>query len=60
MLICRKQAHGCHRRLKKKFNERNIEFPFPHVNLYLGQDKKGEAPPLRVLLEGGQNEHSRH
>jgi len=29
------------RRLKKKFDERNIEIPFPHVTLYMGQDKQG-------------------
>lgn len=40
------------RRLKKKFNERNIEFPFPHVTLYMGQDKQGQSPPLRILKEG--------
>jgi len=39
------------RRLKKKFDERNIEIPFPHVTLYMGQDKKGEAPPLHVVRE---------
>ena len=37
------------RRLKKRFDERNIEIPFPHVTVYMGQDKKGEAPPLSVL-----------
>jgi small conductance mechanosensitive channel len=39
------------RRLKKKFDERNIEIPFPHVTLYMGQDKKGSAPPLHVVEE---------
>ena len=39
------------RRLKKKFDERNIEIPFPHVTLYMGQDKEGQAPPLRILKE---------
>lgn len=39
------------RRLKKKFDERNIEIPFPHRTLYLGQDKKGEAAPMRILME---------
>jgi small conductance mechanosensitive channel len=48
------------RRLKKKFNERNIEIPFPHITLYMGQDKKGESPPLRVLVTDGPNEHSRY
>lgn len=39
------------RRLKKKFDERNIEIPFPHVTLYMGRDKEGQAPPLRILKE---------
>jgi small conductance mechanosensitive channel len=34
------------RRLKKAFDAKNIEIPFPHVTVYMGQDKKGEAPPL--------------
>ena len=34
------------RRLKKVFDAKNIEIPFPHVTVYMGQDKKGEAPPL--------------
>ncbi|MGB2959018.1 MAG: mechanosensitive ion channel family protein [Bacteroidota bacterium] len=34
------------RRLKKVFDAENIEIPFPHVTVYMGQDKKGEAPPL--------------
>lgn len=36
------------RRLKKAFDARNIEIPFPHVTLYMGQDKAGAAPPLRI------------
>ena len=40
------------RRLKKKFDERNIEIPFPHVTLYMGQDKQGQAAPLRIVKEG--------
>jgi small conductance mechanosensitive channel len=36
------------RRLKMKFNERDIEIPFPHVTLYMGQNKDGTAPPLPV------------
>ena len=38
------------RRLKKAFDERDIEIPFPHTTLYLGQDKAGQAPPLNVEL----------
>ncbi|MBN1663216.1 MAG: mechanosensitive ion channel family protein [Deltaproteobacteria bacterium] len=37
------------RRLKRKFDQLNIEIPFPHVTLYLGQDKKGDASPLHVV-----------
>jgi small-conductance mechanosensitive channel len=39
------------RRLKKRFNEKNIEIPFPHVTLYMGQDKAGQAPSLKVAME---------
>ncbi|HRZ39440.1 MAG TPA: mechanosensitive ion channel family protein [Candidatus Omnitrophota bacterium] len=39
------------RRLKKIFDERNIEIPFPHVTLYMGRDKGGGSAPLRVLKE---------
>ncbi|MEJ2183289.1 MAG: mechanosensitive ion channel family protein [Nitrospirota bacterium] len=38
------------RRLKKAFDERGIEIPFPHITLYMGEDKQGQAPPLRVAL----------
>jgi len=39
------------RRLKKKFDERDIEIPFPHVTLYAGRDKEGKAAPVHVLME---------
>lgn len=39
-------------RLKKKFNERDIEIPFPHITLYMGQDKQGQSPPLHVAMNG--------
>jgi small conductance mechanosensitive channel len=39
------------RRLKKKFDERNIEIPFPHITLYMGRDKQGQSPPLRIVKE---------
>lgn len=45
-------AREFNRRLKKKFDERNIEIPFPHVTLYLGEDKEGKAAPLRVSRVG--------
>jgi moderate conductance mechanosensitive channel len=43
-------AREFNRRLKKKFDEMNIEIPFPHVTLYAGKDKVGEAPAFNVLL----------
>lgn len=39
------------RRLKNRFDELGIEIPFPHMTLYAGQDKKGEATPLRVAVQ---------
>jgi len=44
-------AREFNRRLKKKFDEQNIEIPFPHMTVYMGQDKAGQAPPLNVALE---------
>lgn len=35
--------------LKRVFDERGIEIPFPHQTLYFGEDKEGKAPPLRIL-----------
>jgi moderate conductance mechanosensitive channel len=37
------------RRLKKAFDARGIEIPFPHVTLYAGAGKDGTAPPFRTL-----------
>lgn len=48
-------AREFNRRLKKKFDEVGIEIPFPHRTLYIGQDKKGDAAPLRVSMEGKEN-----
>ncbi|MDZ7723644.1 MAG: mechanosensitive ion channel family protein [candidate division KSB1 bacterium] len=44
-------AREYNRRLKKTFDERNIEIPFPHVTFYAGQDKDGSAPPLDVHVQ---------
>lgn len=52
-------AREFNRRLKKRFDELDIEIPFPHVTLYMGQDKKGEAPPLHVQIpNSGSKEKS--
>jgi len=37
------------KRLKKAYDERGIEIPFPHVTLYPGMLKDGSAPPLHVV-----------
>jgi small conductance mechanosensitive channel len=41
------------RRLKKVFDQRGIEIPFPHQTVYMGEPKEGLAPPLQVQLQGG-------
>jgi small-conductance mechanosensitive channel len=43
-------AREFNRRLKKRFDELNIEIPFPHTTVYMGQGKKGEAPPINVSV----------
>ena len=47
------------RRVKKRFDERGIEIPFPHRTVYQGEPKKGPAPPLQVNLQdkGGECEN---
>ncbi|MFZ0391066.1 MAG: mechanosensitive ion channel family protein [Calditrichia bacterium] len=42
------------RRMKKVFDDRNIEIPFPHVTLYMGQEKDGSAPPMRIEMPENQ------
>lgn len=39
------------RRIKKRFDELDIEIPFPHTTLYMGQDKDKSSPPLHVQME---------
>jgi len=36
-------------RLKEAFDARGAEIPYSHLTIYAGQDKYGNAPPLRVL-----------
>jgi moderate conductance mechanosensitive channel len=36
-------------RMKRIFDERGIEIPFPHQTIWFGEDKKGSAPPMRLL-----------
>jgi moderate conductance mechanosensitive channel len=44
------------RLLKKAFDARGIEIPFPHLTLYAGTDKNSVPLPLR-LMDGGQSEN---
>lgn len=39
------------RRMKKAFDAKGIEMPFPHRTIYFGVDRAGEAPSARVQLE---------
>ncbi|RMH54722.1 MAG: mechanosensitive ion channel family protein [Bacteroidetes bacterium] len=43
------------RRLKAAFDARDIEIPFPHMTVYMGVDKDGSAPPMRVQLANGRD-----
>ncbi len=36
-------------RMKRVFDERGIEIPFPHQTIWFGEDKKGAAPPMHLL-----------
>jgi len=40
------------RRMKKRFDELDIEIPFPHQTVYFGMDKNGTAPALNVKTRG--------
>ncbi len=40
------------RRLKAAFDAHGIEIPFPHTTIYFGEDKQGQAPAGRLILEG--------
>ena len=39
------------RRMKRVFDERGIEIPFPHQTVYFGADNAGVAPAARIALE---------
>jgi len=39
------------RRVKKVFDARGIEIPFPHRTIYMGEPKLGPAPSLTVQLQ---------
>ena len=39
------------RRMKMAFDEKQIEIPFPHQTLYIGQDRNGKSPGLNVSVQ---------
>jgi len=39
------------RRLKLCFDERGVEIPFPHMTVYFGVDKEGNAPPAHLHVD---------
>jgi moderate conductance mechanosensitive channel len=43
------RAYNAH--VKRIFDARGIEIPFPHTTLVFGEDKKGRTQPLRVAQE---------
>lgn len=44
--------------VKRIFDERGIEIPYPHQTLYFGVDKDGKAPPLHMVRDKETNGHS--
>jgi small-conductance mechanosensitive channel len=44
------------RRMKKAFDARGIEIPFPHQTVYFGVDKEGKAPPATLRMEQALSE----
>ncbi|MCC5988875.1 MAG: mechanosensitive ion channel [Pararhodobacter sp.] len=46
--------------IKRVLDEAGIEIPFPHMTLYMGQNKDGNAPPLHLrragVLKDGQGD----
>ena len=45
-------AREFNRRLKMAFDRHGIEMPFPHLTIYPGTDRTGQAPALHVRVEG--------
>ncbi|MCC5971338.1 MAG: mechanosensitive ion channel [Pararhodobacter sp.] len=38
--------------IKEVLDEAGVEIPFPHMTVYMGQDKDGSAPPLNLRRSG--------
>jgi small conductance mechanosensitive channel len=46
------------RLIKKRFDEHNVEIPFPHQTVYFGQDKDGSAPPAFIHIDQMLTNHN--
>jgi moderate conductance mechanosensitive channel len=44
-------AREFNRQLKIKFDAHNIEIPFPHLTMFMGQEKQGQSAPLHLMLK---------
>ncbi|MEL0090749.1 MAG: mechanosensitive ion channel family protein, partial [Rhodospirillales bacterium] len=44
--------------LKRIFDARGIEIPFPHQTIYFGEDKNGRAPAGHIALRREDEQHS--
>jgi small-conductance mechanosensitive channel len=44
------------RRLKQAFDAAGIEIPFPHLTVYAGVGKQGQAPPFQVAAQDTSSE----
>lgn len=42
------------RRMKFKFDEHNVEIPFPHQTVYFGVDREGKAPPAYITMASAE------
>lgn len=51
-------AREFNRRLKRRFDEEDIEIPFPHVTLYMGQDKQNQSPPINIIMKEQQQSNA--
>ncbi|MGE0822885.1 MAG: mechanosensitive ion channel domain-containing protein [Candidatus Binatia bacterium] len=50
-------ARAFNQRMKKVFDERGIEIPFPHRTIYWGAPKEGAPPPVVVHMENDRAPH---
>ncbi|MBC7348986.1 MAG: mechanosensitive ion channel family protein [Candidatus Aminicenantes bacterium] len=44
-------AREFNRRLKMAFDRQGISIPFPHLTMFIGQDKAGKSAPLPIRVE---------